>query len=148
MPKHQETRTLPFRADELYGLVADVGRYPEFLPWCRGARVYDRRGEGGFHADLLIGFKMFSETFTSDVVLTPNTNITVNYVKGPMKYLMNEWWFRDNPDGPGAELEFLVDFEFNNAVLEALIGGVFEDAVFKMINAFEARAHATLMPVV
>lgn len=144
MPHHSEQRFMPYRADELYDLVADVAKYPEFLPWCLGARLHHVK-ETDFHADLIIGFKMFKERFTSHVKLTPKSQIEVDYVKGPLKRLYNEWTF--TPIERGTMISFEVDFEFNNVILEKLIGTLFEESLFRMTNAFETRAAAVLTPI-
>ncbi len=144
MPRHEEIMVLPFKREELFELVADVERYPEFLPWCVGARLYGHH-ERGFDADLLIGFKMFKERFTSRVTLDPANTIRVDYIKGPMKYLHNDWLFED-VDG-GTEVDFTVDFEFKNPIFEKLVGGLFEEAVTRMISAFAERAKVVLRPI-
>lgn len=143
MPQHREQRFLPYKPQELYNLVADVAKYPEFLPWCLGARLHHVKSDS-FHADLIIGFKMFKERFTSHVLLTPHSQIEVDYVKGPLKRLYNKWTF--DPTEGGTNIGFEVDFEFRNMVLEKLIGSLFEDSLFRMINAFETRAAETLDP--
>ena len=140
MPRHAETRLLPYRPDQLFDLVADVRRYPEFLPWCTAARITSS-SETLVVADLVIGFKGISERFTSRVKLDrPNLVIEVEYEKGPFKYLENRWVFRE--DGNGCMLDFHVDFEFRSRVLQALIGAVFGEAVRRMVSAFETRAEA------
>lgn len=138
MPKHTEQRQLPFSQQQLFALVSDVGRYPEFLPWCVGARVYNRRPER-FDADVIIGFKMFREKFTSRVSLIENTAVDVDYVSGPMKRLYNHWRF--TPQENGCLVDFEVDFEFNSRMLEQMIGKMFGEATERMIGAFEQRAH-------
>lgn len=137
MPKHAEKRTLPYSPDELYALVADVARYPEFLPWCVGARIL-KRTEDELWADLMIGFKMFRETFTSRVKLLPGV-IEVEYVKGPLKHLQNHWAFLPEPNGH-CTIDFSVDFEFKNQLFEKLVGALFTEAVHRMVLAFEKRA--------
>jgi coenzyme Q-binding protein COQ10 len=137
MPKHAEQRTLPYSPDELYALVADVARYPEFLPWCVGARIL-KRTEDEIWADLMIGFKMFRETFTSKVSLEPGI-IQVEYVKGPLKHLTNRWVFLPAEHGH-CTIDFLVDFEFKNQLFEKLVGTLFTEAVHRMVMAFEKRA--------
>tara|TARA_B100001939_G_scaffold331712_3_gene330035 strand:+ start:35201 stop:35638 length:438 start_codon:yes stop_codon:yes gene_type:complete len=138
MPKFTDQRKLPYRVDQMYELVANVGEYQNFLPWCQGTRIYNRK-PGSFYADLIIGFKMFRERFTSHVQLKEN-RIEVEYVKGPLKYLVNSWEFKPTDDG-GSEVTFLVDFEFKNKLFEKMVGGLFTEAVHKMINAFETRAN-------
>lgn len=143
MPRHAEQKDLPYPAHDLYALVADVDRYPEFLPWCVGARVYGRRGDV-FYADLLIGFRTFRERFTSRVSLTPpgpdqEGRIAVDYIKGPLSYLHNDWRFHDNGDGT-TRVDFVVDFAFKNRMFEIMVGGLFTEAVHRMVLAFEKRA--------
>ena len=92
MPTHAERRPLPYRPDQLYQLVADVERYPEFLPWCLAARIRER-GPTLVVADLLIGYKMVRERFTSRVTLSPPGRIDVSYTEGPFRYLNNHWLF-------------------------------------------------------
>jgi len=139
MTTHAEKRASPYSPDQLFDLVADVERYPEFLPWCVGARI--RRREGNvIHADLVIGFKMFRERFGSRVILDrANHKIDVSYAEGPFRYLDNHWIF--HPDGKGGTIiEFDVDFEFRNIVLQKVIGALFNEAVRRMVAAFEGRA--------
>lgn len=140
MPKHSETRVLPHTPEQMYSLVADIGRYPEFLPWCVGARIV-RQSEREVLADLLIGFKVFRERFRSKVDLEPATlTIDVAYVEGPMRYLENHWHFRPHPDG--CEVVFRVDFEFRSLLLRKAIEPLFHEAVRRMVAAFEKRAAA------
>lgn len=139
MPTHAEIRELPYSAEDLYKLVADIEKYPEFLPWCVGLRVKNRSAET-ITADMIIGFKVFREKFTTRVSLTPESRIDVEYLNGPFKYLNNHWKFI--PKGSNScEIDFFVDFEFRSAILQKAIGVVFNEAVQKMINAFEMRAH-------
>ena len=140
MPTHAEKRILPYRPRQLFDLVADIERYPEFLPWCLAARVRARDGTL-VTADLVIGFKMFREAFTSRVTLDPGgRRIDVCYQNGPFKYLNNHWVFEDHPTG--CTIDFYVDFEFRSKFLQKLIGVLFEEAVRRMVAAFEARARA------
>ena len=139
MPTHAEKRVLPYAPEQLYGLVADVERYPEFLPWCRAARV-TRREENVVYADLIIGFKVFRERFTSKVTLDPPAAIGMQYVKGPMRHLNNQWRFEPHPEG--CLIDFYVEFEFRSALLQRVIGVLFNEAVRRMVSAFEARARA------
>lgn len=152
MPSHQETRYLPYPPDKLYALVADIESYPSFLPWCIAARNRKREdredGEPGeiVWSDLVVGFKMFRERFTSKVTLTPpddadKARIDVEYVDGPLKYLQNRWIFLPDGNG-GCEIDFFVDFEFRNRLFQRIVGGLFQEAVTRMVGAFEARAHA------
>lgn len=142
MPTHTETRTLPYSAQQMYDLVADVARYPEFLPWCAAARVRSVTPEGDHEvmkADLVISFKVFRERFGSRVTLWPEARrIETAYLDGPFKYMVSQWAFRD-VDG-GSEIDFFVDFEFRNAILQSVIGVVFNDAMQRIVRAFERRA--------
>lgn len=137
MPRHAETRTVPWRDEQLFDLVADVARYPEFLPWCVGARIRSR-SEALMIADLTIGFGPFRESFTSRVSLDRPRLITVAYENGPFRYLTNRWAFE--PRGEGCRIDFHVDFEFRSRVLQAAIGVVFHEATRRMVGAFLRRA--------
>lgn len=146
MPTHQETRALPYTAQEMYDLVADVGAYPKFLPWTAAARIRKRLpqpdGSEVLEADLVISFKVFRERFGSRVVLWPQKmKIDTEYLDGPFRYMKSNWAFRD-VEGGGCEVDFFVDFEFKNALLQKVIGLVFNEAVQRMVRAFEARAEA------
>ncbi|WP_193180567.1 type II toxin-antitoxin system RatA family toxin [Nisaea sediminum] len=139
MPTHAEKRAVPFSPQQLFDLVADVQRYPEFLPWCVGARIRKREGNLVV-ADLIIGYKMIRERFTSRVTLSPEKNrIDVEYADGPFKYLNNHWVFE--PHEGGCMIDFYVDFEFKSRVLQKIIEVFFNEAVRRMVTAFESRAH-------
>lgn len=138
MPTHAEKRILPYTPEQMFDLVADVERYPEFLPWCQGARVY-RRQPGQMMADMVIGFRMVRERFTSRVTLDRPGRIDVAYTKGPLRHLNNHWVFRPVGDGH-CEIDFFVDFEFRSGVLQKIIGVLFGEAVRRMVGAFEVRA--------
>ncbi|QJE72874.1 type II toxin-antitoxin system RatA family toxin [Aerophototrophica crusticola] len=139
MPTHAEQRVLPYSPEQLYRLVADVERYPEFLPWAVACRIRKRDGNV-LWADLVIGFKMIRERFTSKVTLDePGRAIHVEYVEGPFHYLNNHWTFHPHPEG--CLVDFYVDFEFRNKVLQKIIGALFNEAVRRMVAAFEGRAH-------
>lgn len=139
MPKHNETRAMPYTPEQMFDLVADVKSYPEFLPWVVAMRVRKDLPEETT-ADMIVGFKGLRETFTSRVEKQRPDRIYVDYVDGPMKYLYNEWRFRPNPDGQGCLVDFSVDFQFKNRMFEMLAGQVFGIALRKMIGAFEDRA--------
>ena len=145
MPVHAEQKYMPYSPEQLYALVADIEKYPQFLPWCVGARIRERRPTEVI-ADLVIGFKMIREKFTSRVSLRPPgtgegvaPRIDVAYVDGPMRHMSNKWVFNGQPDG-GTLIDFYVEFEFRSKLLETLIGALFHEAVKRMVNAFEARA--------
>lgn len=147
MPTHAEKRTVPYTAEEMYALIADVGRYPEFLPWCAAARVRGTRpltdGSGEvMDADLIVSFKVYREKFGSRVTLKPAARtIDVEYLDGPFRYLKNHWRFIDAGAGR-CEIDFFVDFEFRSAILQKLIGLVFTEAMHRIVRAFEKRAEA------
>ena len=140
MPKHSETRRLPYTPQQMFDLVADVGRYAEFLPWVTAVRV---RSDAPTEmvADLLVGFSALRERFTSRVTKQRPETIHVDYVDGPLKYLRNDWRFRADGEG-GCLVDFTVDFAFRSRVFEALAGQVFDRALRKMSGAFETRAAA------
>ncbi len=137
MPTHAEHKVVPYSPEQMFDLVADVGKYPAFLPWCAGARVKSHT-ETQLVADLTIGFGPFRESFTSRVELDRPQQIQVKYENGPFRYLNNQWTFESNPKG--CTVKFYVDFEFKSRVLQAAIGVVFNNAVKLMVNAFLKRA--------
>jgi coenzyme Q-binding protein COQ10 len=140
VPRHTETRHLPYTPEQMFDLVADVARYGEFLPWVSAVRV---RSDSATEmvADMVVGFKGISERFTSKVGKQRPGKLHVDYLEGPLKYLTNDWMFR--PDGQGGTLvDFVVDFAFKSRLFEMLAGQVFDKALRKMIGAFEARAAA------
>ncbi|MPY68490.1 MAG: type II toxin-antitoxin system RatA family toxin [Alphaproteobacteria bacterium] len=139
MPTHAEQRFLAYSQDKLFALVADVERYPEFLPWCIGCRV-TRRDGSVIWADLIVGFKMIREQFTSKVTLMAPDRIDVEYQKGPFKYLNNHWKFI--PGEGGCTIDFYIDFEFRSRLLKNILEPLFNEAVKRMVRAFETRAHA------
>jgi len=122
----------------MYALVADVGRYQEFLPWVMGTRIKSN-SETEMLADVLVGFKGLREQFTSRVIKTPNQAIDVDYLDGPLKQLHNEWRFRPREDG-GCHVDFYVEFTFKNRMFQKLAGQVFAKALHKMTSAFVTRA--------
>jgi len=147
VPAHKENRVLPYSPDQLFALVGDVESYPEFLPWCIAARNRKRERDGESEllwSDLIVGFKLIRERFTSKVTLTPDSDeaearIDVEYVDGPLKFLRNHWVFVPREDG-ACELDFYVEFEFHSKILEKMIGALFHEAVTRMVGAFEKRA--------
>jgi coenzyme Q-binding protein COQ10 len=145
MPTHRETKIMPYTAQQMYDLVADVQSYPKFLPWNAAARIRSREQFDDHEvmlADLVISFKVFREKFGSKVVLWPDEmKIDTQYLDGPFKYLKSWWQFRDLGDGT-CEVEFFVDFEFKNAILQSVIGMVFNEAMQRIVRAFERRAAA------
>jgi coenzyme Q-binding protein COQ10 len=139
MPGHREKRFLPYTPEQMFDLVADVGRYAEFLPWVTAVRV---RSDSPTEmiADLIVGFRSLRERFTSKVVKERAKTISVEYLDGPLKFLRNEWQFQAAPGG--CTVDFAVEFAFKNRVFEAIAGQMFDAALRKMINAFETRAAA------
>ncbi len=139
MPTHSERKVLNFSPQDLYDMVADVGCYPEFLPWCEAARIRTRQ-DRRLIADLVIGFKFVRERFTSQVDLDPEAlRIDVAYVDGPFHYLHNHWVFV--PHTAGCLIDFHVDFAFRSRLLQTLMEPFFHEAVRRMVGAFEQRAH-------
>jgi len=138
MPGIREIRHLPYSAEQMFDLVADVARYGEFLPWVVGTRVRSD-SETEMVADMLVGFKALREKFTSRVAKQRPREIKVHYVDGPLKDLDNRWLFTPAADG-GCEVDFSVEFTFRNRVFEALAGQYFDRAFRRMVAAFEQRA--------
>jgi coenzyme Q-binding protein COQ10 len=123
----------------MFDLVADVKRYQEFLPWVAATRIRSD-SETLMIADLVVGFKSLKETFASRVRKHRPTEINVDYIEGPLKYLHNSWKFRPDGEG-GTDIDFCVDFAFKSRLFEALAGQMFDRALRRMIGAFETRAH-------
>ncbi|MDP6691541.1 MAG: type II toxin-antitoxin system RatA family toxin [Alphaproteobacteria bacterium] len=148
MPTHAEKKILPYTQGQMFDLVADIERYPEFLPWCVACRI--TRTEGPvIWGDLMVGFKVFREKFTSKVTLHPPGRIDVEYIDGPFRYLNNHWQFNPMEDGQSTEIDFFIDFEFRSRMLQAVASTVFNEAVRRMVGAFESRAsviHAKVPP--
>lgn len=139
MPTHAEHQVVRFTREQMFDLVADVGHYPDFLPWCAAASIQSR-SEHEVVADLTIGFGPFRETFTSRVALDRPGSVTVRYERGPFRYLNNTWRFTADPRG--CRVDFFVDFEFRSRILQSAIGVVFNEAVRRMVNAFLSRARS------
>lgn len=144
MPAHSETKHLPYTAEQMYALVADVASYPKFLPWTAAARIRSR-DEMTDHtvmlADLVVSFKVFREKFGSRVVLWPELRkIETEYIDGPFKYLESVWTFTESTGG--CEVHFQVDFEFKNRILQGAAGMFFNQAMQTIVRAFEKRAEA------
>ncbi|MEL6411029.1 MAG: type II toxin-antitoxin system RatA family toxin [Pseudomonadota bacterium] len=146
MPSHAETKTLPYSSDQMYALVADVGSYPEFLPWTAAARVRSvteqEDGSQLMEADLVVSFKVFRERFGSRVRLYEEAKrIETEYLDGPFKYMRSNWTFNDLEEG-GSEVNFDVDFAFKNRILQGAAEIFFYEAMRRIVRAFETRAHA------
>ena len=140
MPRHSETKYLPYSPEQLFDLVADVGRYDEFLPWVVAVRVRSSSATETI-ADLVVGFNAFKERFTSRVLKERPDRICVDYIEGPLKYLKNEWRFEPAEAG-GTTVHFSVDFAFKSRLFESLAGAMFDRALRRMTGAFETRAAA------
>lgn len=138
MPGIRETRRLPYSAEQMFDLVADVGRYGEFLPWVVATRVRSN-SETEMVADMVVGFKSLRESFTSRVAKDRPNTIKVHYVDGPLSDLDNVWTFRA-VDAHTCEIDFLVEFTFKNRLFEKIAGQYFDKAFRKMVEAFEKRA--------
>ena len=141
MPRHSETKHLPYTPEQMFDLVADIARYDEFLPWVVAVRVRSS-SETETIADLVVGFNAFKERFTSRVTKERPTHICVDYIEGPLKYLKNEWRFEAALSGGGTDVHFSVDFAFRSRIFEALAGQMFDRALWRMTGAFEQRAAA------
>lgn len=140
MPRHAETRRLPYTPEQMFDLVADIASYPAFLPWISAMRVRSRTDTEAV-ADMIVGFKGLRESFTSRVKMERPASVRVDYVDGPLKHLTNDWRFRPDDKG-GVLIDFEVDFAFKSKLFEMLAGQMFDKALRKMIGAFEARAEA------
>ena len=150
MPEFRTKRRVRHAAEDMFALVADVERYPEFVPLCRGLRVLRRaEGEGGAEivtASMTVAYKLLRETFTSRVTLDrPNLRITVDYLDGPFRRLNNVWLFRAVSAG-GSDVEFFISYEFRSRMLGMVMGAVFETAFRTFAEAFERRADALYKP--
>jgi len=138
MPTHAEKKISPYSAAQMYHLVADVASYPDFLPWCIATRIRSQKGNLMI-ADMVIGFKLIREKYTSEVTLDDGKKVTVIYKNGPFKYLNSHWTFEDTANG-GCIIDFFVDFEFRSSLLQKVMGAVFNEAVQLMMSSFEKRA--------
>lgn len=142
MPRFDTVRRVNFTPEQMFALVADVEKYPQFLPMCESLSVRSRKERDGVTvlvADMSVGYKAIRETFTSQVVLRPEElRIDVKYLDGPFKYLRNAWAFVPAPGG--SEVRFEIDYEFKSRILGAMMGAVFDRAFRLFAGAFEARA--------
>jgi coenzyme Q-binding protein COQ10 len=147
VPSFRSERRVRHKAGQMFDLVADCKRYPEFVPLCTGLRVRNRRPDGQGRetliADMSVGYKMIRETFTSRVVLDkPRLRVVVEYIDGPFSHMENIWTFRDEPEGARSVVTFFIDYEFRSRTLGALMGSMFDSAFRKFAQAFEQRANA------
>ncbi len=143
MPTLKQTKTSPYRAAQMQALVMDIEKYPEFLPWCKKAKIVEQISKQNLHADLLINFKNFLEKYRSNVTFGKDENnfyfVDVVAIEGPFKKLTNSWKFHDLESG-GCEINFFIEFEFNSFLLGKMLSSIFERASEKMMSAFEERA--------
>jgi coenzyme Q-binding protein COQ10 len=139
MPRHEEQAILPYGAEELFSVVADVRDYPSFIPWCGGAHIRHENARE-IVADLVIGFGPFRESFTSEITLDRPRRILVRAIEGPLEHLVNSWTFR--PVGHKTHVDFVIDFQFKSHLLDHVANGMFHEASTRMMSAFEARVHA------
>lgn len=139
MPTHQEKKILPYSRKQLFDLIVDIESYPKFLPWCVGSRITKTEGEDLIWADLMIGYKMFREKFSSKVILEHPHSITVEYQSGPMSHLRNYWRLQEMPGGH-TEIDFFVDFEFKSKIFQSLSVIFLNEIIKRMVAAFEERA--------
>lgn len=144
MLSHVEQKKLPYTAAQMFDLVAAVDKYKEFAPWCIASRINRWEGENVFYADLVAGYKVFRERFSSKVILDKSDEgpheIYIEYQKGPLKNLKNRWKFTDSDNG-SCVIDFAVEFEFKNVALQTLANMFFNEVVKRMVGAFETRAH-------
>ncbi|MDK4720267.1 MULTISPECIES: type II toxin-antitoxin system RatA family toxin [Rhizobium] len=143
MPQFETHRPVPHSPDQMFDLVADVERYPEFLPLCDALTVRNRKERDGktlLIADMTVGYKAIRETFTTQVLLNKAERaIDVKYIDGPFKYLDNRWRFTPSENG-GCSIDFFIDYEFKSRILGALMGSMFDRAFRMFTDAFETRA--------
>lgn len=145
MTSHHDIQHSPYAPEQIYELVADVPNYPQFLPWCRAARILSRESDTVFLAELVIAYKHLSERYTSRVELAPAGKgedtyaIHVKMTEGPFHHLTNEWRFSPEGEG-GCKIDFILDFAFKSRILESLLGKFFATVSGRMAEAFKKRA--------
>lgn len=144
MLTHIEQKVLPYTPEQMFDLVAAVDQYKDFAPWCVASRITKRESDTVFYADLIVGYKMFRERFSSKVVLERPSqerpgSIYIEYLRGPLKHLTNQWRFIREPDG-SCLIDFSVEFEFKNMALQSLANLFFQEVIKRMVDAFEERA--------
>jgi len=149
MARHRVTRILPYAPRQLFELVGDVKRYPEFVPWITSMRVWNEREEGEgstvLDAEATVGFKFLREKFATRVRRNATVpSIEVSLLHGPFRRLNNRWTFCENP--AGTRVEFEIDFAFKSALLDVMLQANFERAVQKLMQCFEARAERLYGP--
>lgn len=138
MLSHQEQRRVAWSPEQMFDLVADIAAYPQFMPWCQAVRIRERHDQMVL-ADLIVGFNVMREKFTSRVTLERPNRIHVHYLDGPLRSLHNQWLFSPTEQG-GCLIDFQVDFEFQSRVMQKLATIFFAEVVSRMVNSFEQRA--------
>lgn len=138
MPRHEEQAILPYGAEELFSVVADVRDYPSFVPWCSGAKIRHETARQ-IIADLVIGFGPFQESFVSEVTLDRPRRILVRSIEGPLEHLTNSWTFTS--EGHKTHVDFVIDFQFKSHLLDHVANGMFHEASTRMVTAFADRVH-------
>ncbi len=139
MLRHIEQKRLPYSPQQMYDLVVVVDQYSDFLPWCVASRITKRESAAVFYADLVVGYKMFRERFSSKVMVEEGRSIHIEYLKGPLKHLKNHWRFSEAENG-SCTIDFSVEFEFKNIALQGLAQVFFKEVIHRMVAAFEQRA--------
>jgi coenzyme Q-binding protein COQ10 len=143
MSSHHERKQVPYTPKQMFDLVADVTQYPKFIPWCTALRVISKEDQGCqcfLCADMVVGYKVFREQFRSEVTLDSEAlTIEARYVDGPLKNLLNQWVFEEDGKG-GCVIDFKIEFEFKNLIMQAAAKQVFDRAFSRMTDAFIARA--------
>ncbi|WP_031550961.1 type II toxin-antitoxin system RatA family toxin [Parvularcula oceani] len=142
MRQHHERRALPYSPEQMFDLVADVESYPRFIPWVEALRVLRsdvEDGQGTLTADMSVGYKMFRESFRSEVTLDRDAKtIGVNYIRGPLKSLTNDWRFE--PAEGGCVVDFTITFSFRNRLMQMAANQLMEKGFMRLVGAFEAEA--------
>lgn len=139
MPRIRVSETLPFAAMQIYNLVIDVEKYPQFLPWCVKARSWDQQ-PGQFMAELTISFKGLRESFQTLDIVEPGKKVEINLKSGPFQYLVSTWIFTET--NGATSVDFFIDFKFDSRMKEMIMGPVFSQVSKQMIGAFRKRALA------
>ena len=142
MPSASIKKKIPCSKKKLIEMVLDIEKYPEFVPWCLGSKIHDKVDKGEtieIKADLTIGKNFFRDTYKSFVIYNKSEDsIHVTNIQGPLKYLENKWFFRQKEDN--SEIDFHVDFELKNKILNMLMIKFFDIGLKKIADAFEKRA--------
>jgi coenzyme Q-binding protein COQ10 len=148
MPNASVTRKIPCSKENLIKMVLDIEKYSEFVPWCINGKIYEKKDKADkieIVADLTIGKSFFKETYKSYVIFNKiSDSIHVTNIEGPLKYLENKWFFK--PIGNESEVNFQVDFELKNKILNLIMAKSFDIGLKKIADAFEKRAKYLFKP--